>query len=46
MGCVDESRKLDYMVKMHVLAPSLTPRGEILHRMVSSGMAGMARVVS
>ena len=30
----------DYMVKMHVLAPSLTPRGGILVRMVSCGMVG------
>ena len=40
---------LDYMVKMHALAPnltSLTPRGGILVRMVSCGMVGMAGVVS
>ena len=29
---------LDYMVEMCVLAPSLTPRGGILVRMVSCGM--------
>ena len=34
------------MVKMCVLAPSLTPQGEILVRMVSCGMVGMARVAS
>ena len=37
---------LDYMVKIHVLTPSLTPRGGILVRMVSCGMVGMAGVVS
>ena len=37
---------LDHMVKMHALAPSLTPQGEILVRMVSCGMVGMAGVVS
>ena len=31
-------------VKMHVLAPSLTPRCGILVRMVSCGMIGMAGV--
>ena len=40
-----ESRK-HYMVKMHVLAPSLTPRGGILVRMESCGMVGMTGVVS
>ena len=32
----------NYTVKRHVLAPSLTPRGGILVRMVSCGMVGMA----
>ena len=32
-------------MNMHVLAPSLTPRGGILVRMVSCGMVGMAGVV-
>ena len=43
-----ESRKLKIiiMVKMHALAPSLTPQGGILVRMVSCGMVGMAGVVS
>ena len=41
-----ESKNLDYMVKMHALAPSLTPRDGILVRMVSCGMVGMAGVVS
>ena len=42
-----ESRKLKIiMVKMHALAPSLTPRGGILVRMVSCGMVGMAGMVS
>ena len=36
----------DYMVKMHALAPSLTPQGGIVVRMVSCGMVGMAGVVS
>ena len=34
------------MVIMHVLAPSLTPQGGILARMVSCGMVGMAGGVS
>ena len=34
------------MARMHVLAPSLTPRGGIGVRMVSLVMVGMARVVS
>ena len=33
------------MVKMHVLAPSLTPQGGILVRMVSCGMVGMEGVL-
>ena len=37
---------LDYMVKMHALSPSLTPRGGIVVRMVSCEMVGMAGVVS
>ena len=37
---------LDDMVKMHALAPSLTPQGGILVKMVSCGMLGMAGVVS
>ena len=32
--------------KFNVLAPSLTPRGGILVRMISCGMVGMAGVVS
>ena len=36
----------NYMVRMHVLAPRLTPQGGILVRMVNCGMVGMAGVVS
>ena len=43
---IDVLETRNYIVIMHVLAPSLTLRGGILVRMVSCGMVGMAGVVS